>query len=334
VLLSYHLFYQTMAATKGVGNTAPVSSLSALAASSKGDTKVVKEESSDEDDQVPPYIRRLNARLDGFESRMVTMAANTLPSPIGISSSSGSSGGRQTMSLTSALRSPVTAPAKSSVAARPVTAMSSSVDDSKSMATLSTPPAIMQDGHDEDGLTDIGVDGTQDEPTAADQAAALAARLAITQCAFVDDEHDGSFVTWYKSVIVWKDSFKREAKLMCLLADKMREEGVSIDRSDSFEMVCCRIAALQCLNEGDGSAVADIIEHKHHKSMVPQGVRLAAIKQANMINRTKLVIKNDSKGSNDKKKQKKGKGGSYYGVTKNTGGHHTGKAGGTAGVKK
>jgi hypothetical protein len=276
---------------------------------------------------VAEMFAQLMQRQDATDRQVAAMVANTLPSPAGINSSSGVA--RQGTSLSAALRSQSTAPAKNSVASRVVTTITPS-EEKSTTAAAHIPSVIAHDGDydDDDGLIDVGVDGKQDEPTAAEQATALASRLAGGQCAFVDDEHDGSFVTWFKSVVGWKESFKREAKLMCRIADAMRGEGVNIDTSEAFEIVCCRIAALQCMNEGDGSAVADIIEQKHHKSMVPQGVRLAAIKQANMVSRTKSVIRNDNKG--DKKKHKKTK----NGVTKNTGGQQANKAGGTTGAKK
>lgn len=275
-------------------------------------------------------FQRFMEKQEEQARQIAALTANTLPSPASINSSSGNVA-RPSGSLNAAMRSQSVAPAKNSMSmSRAVTITPSSEGKGSMAVPIATTHMVATPSGDDDGdLTDIGMDGNQDEPTAAEQATAIASRLAAGQCAFVDEEHDGSFVKWFKSISVWKESFKREAKLMCTLADAMRSE-FDIETSEAFEMVCCRIAALQCMNEGDGSAVADIIEGKHHKSMVPQTVRLAAIKQAAMVSRTKAVI---NKGNNDKKKQKS-KGGSYNGVKKNTSGHYAGKAGSTTGAKK
>jgi hypothetical protein len=308
---------RSSAATQKLGNTA---------SSVKDEHKVGSNADTDGVLSMQELFDRMMIRQEEQARQIAALVANTLPPPTGISASSGSvvrSGG----SLGAAMRSQLAAPAKN-VTPRTVTITPSS-DEKSGASAHATSSAITLDGDDEDGLVDVGMDGNQDEPTAAEQATALASRLASGQCAYVDDEHEGSFVTWFKSISGWKESFKREVKLMCTIADKMRDE-FNIETSESFEMVCCRIAALQCLNEGDGSAVADIIEQKHHKSMVPQVVRLAAIKQANMVNRTKVI----NKGSGDKKKPKRTKSGLYHGVTKNASGPYAGKAGGATGAKK
>lgn len=278
-------------------------------------------------------FQRFMERQEEQARQIAALTANTLPSPASINSSSGSVV-RPSGSLGAAMRSQSAAPAKNSVSASRAMTVTPADEISSAEAPATATPAVanIHSGDDDSDLLDIGMDGNQDEPTAAEQATALASRLAVGQCDFVDEEHDGSFVKWFKSIGVWKESFKREAKLMCTLADTMRHrDQIDTETSESFEIVCCRIAALQCMNEGDGSAVADIIEGKHHKSMVPQTVRLAAIKQANMVSRTKSVI---NKGSGDKKKQKKNSNGLYNGAKKNTGGHYAGKAGGATGAKK
>jgi hypothetical protein len=286
---------------------------------------------ADHDADTPPLsMHEMYERIEQQARQIAALTANTLPSPASINAAASSNVVRPSGTMGAALRLQSTAPAKNSVASRVVT-ITPAAEEKSVIAGPATPAAntFGGDTYDDSELADIGVDGKQDEPTAAEQAAVLAGRLAEVQCSFVDEEHDESFVKWFKSC-VWKESFKREARLMCTLADTMRGEfAANVIASDSFEMICCRIAALQCMNEGDGSAVADIIEGKHHKSMVPQTVRLAAIKQANMVSRTKSVINKGS--NNDKKKVKKTK---NYSVTKNTGGHYAGKAGGTTGVKK
>lgn len=315
-------------ATQKLGNTAP-----AAPSSVKDEHKVGGQvDTGASSMSIQDMFNHFMLKQEEQAQQIAALTANTLPSPASINAASGHGNGsvaRPSGSLGAAMRSQ-SVPAKGSITSRAVIITPSSSEEKGSAAAPTTPAANTQGNDDDNELIDVGMDGNQDEATAAEQATALASRLAGGQCQFVDDEHDGSFVKWFKSVGAWKESFKREAKLMCTIADTMRDE-FNIETSEAFEMVCCRIAALQCLNEGDGSAVADIIEGKLHKSMVPQTVRLAAIKQANMVSRTKSVI---NKGSNDKKKPKKTKNGSYNGAMKNTGGHYAGKAGGTTGAKK
>lgn len=260
------------------------------------------------------------ATLQAIQDLARLIAANNLPSPANIRSSSSKSGLPNSSSLVAGLRSATKRSTGGSAAPTTVAAAAPLAQQSA---------ATHDDGDDDDALADVGVDGKQDEPTAAANAAALSTRLADGQCDYVDAEHDGKFGNWCKDT-KWKSSFEREAKLMCRIADACRaEDGIDESTSEVMEIVCCRIAALHCMNDGDGSAVADIIEQKHHKSMVPQSVRMAAIKQANMLNRTKAIIKVDKnvKGV-DKKGNKKNIN------VKRTGGYHASKASGTTGAKK
>ena len=260
------------------------------------------------------------ATLQAVQDLARLIAANNLPSPANIKSSNGKSGLHHSSSLVSGLRSAAKRSTGGSASPAPVAA-----------AQLAQQSATTHDDDDDDDvdLADVGVDGEQDEPTAAANAAALSTRLADGQCDYVDAEHDGKFSNWCKDT-KWKSSFEREAKLMCRIADACRaEDGIDESTSEVMEIVCCRIAALHCMNDGDGSAVADIIEQKHHRSMVPQSVRMAAIKQANMLNRTKSAIKVDkSAKASDKKGNKKNIN------VKRTGGYHASKASGTTGAKK
>lgn len=262
------------------------------------------------------------ATLQAVQDLARLIATNNLPSPANIRSSSGKSSLSNSSSLVAGLRS---ASKRTTGASAAPTTVAAAVPLAQQSATTHDDGDADDDDAD---LADVGVDGEQDEPTAAASAAALSTRLADGQCIYVDAEHDGKFGNWCKDT-KWKSSFEREAKLMCRIADACRaEDGVDESTSEVMEIVCCRIAALHCMNDGDGSAVADIIEQKHHKSIVPQSVRMAAIKQANMLNRTKAAIKVDKnvKGG-DKKGNKKNVN------VKRTGGY-AGKASGTTGAKK
>ena len=130
-------------------------------------------------------------------------------------------------------------------------------------------------------LADIGLDGNQDEPSTVARAAALDTRLAPLQCHHIDEEYDGSFVKWSKDG-KWKDYYGREVKLMARIADACRRG----DHDDVLEMVCRRIAALDLMNNGHGSAAADAIEGKSRTAIVPQQMRIAAVKEGNLMQRT------------------------------------------------
>lgn len=133
-------------------------------------------------------------------------------------------------------------------------------------------------------LTDIGLDGKQDEPTATTRVATLAAPLATSQCHYVDAEHDGSFMRWFKDT-KWKASYGREAKMLARFADLCRMEVNDVTNSELMELICCRIAAVDTLNRGLGSAAADAIEGRHRLSIVPHHVRISAVKEGNMMAR-------------------------------------------------
>lgn len=301
----------------------PLSSLSALGVKSKGN-----DDSDGKTDDHHTMMMKMMKRQQDLEGKIAALMANSLPSTIGITPSTGKSvipsSSSSSSSLISAMRpsSAAKAPSKVSmsssgagvhVSAPTTPAATTTIQSSSSSSTIGS----MSDNDDEnkgssiiiddDDLADIGIDGNQDEPTTQERANVLSLRLATGQCEYVDNEYSGKFINWYKDN-KWRSSLDREMKLLCRLADQTRIEIDNYESSELMEIICCRIASLSMINNGDGSAAADVIERKHRSSMVPDSIRLSAIKEGNLlakaINKAKDGMKRDinSNGHNSNKR--------------------------------
>jgi hypothetical protein len=229
----------------------------------------------------------IRSQIALLSSQVAALVAAQLPSPAAITTTASGSTTATQPSLVAGIRSGTTTLPNVAVkrvsngsttsTSSFVVAPSTPVMSGPASAAIINLPSVNQ-------LADIGLDGQQDEPTAAARAAALAAPMAVVQCQYVDTEHDGSFTRWFKDN-KWKDSYAREAKMLSRFADLCRNEVEDVANSELMEAICCRIAALDTLNRGLGSAAADAIEGKHRSSIVPHHVRISAIKEGSMMQR-------------------------------------------------
>ena len=260
-------------ASAGQGNIASITSGSGSAKG--GDHKVT---GVSDDGDLRAQVALLASRFDQL------MATMSLPSPI-IATPGGPIATATAPSLIAGIRNaaninslPISSvkrvanPTTTSVA--PSTPMVATASTAPQYTTISDLPHVNE-------LADIGIDGQQDEPSTVARAAALNERLAPLQCRYIDEEYEGSFVKWSKDG-KWKDHYGREVKLMARILDALRRG----DSDDAMEIACRRLSALDMLNSGHGSAAADAIEGKSRTSITPQQMRIAAVKEGNLMTRT------------------------------------------------